>query len=398
LAPRDSLTDGAPRAAADPIRLLALLDDTIVSGKVKPVLTLARFARENPEAPVPLDVSMLTFVRAEADPEFVVSLCREGFSIDVVRERRRFDFAVFEQLRAIIAAHRPHVLWTHGAKTHFLVRAAGLHRRRAWVASHHGYTATSLTWRLYDQLDRWSLRDADAVMAACDAFAADLNLRLGIEKGRLSVHRSPIAVSLPAGRRAKATAREELGLPRHTPIVLSVGRLSKEKGHADLIRAMGHVRSTLDSSAMLLLVGDGPELAQLEHLCGELDLADMVRLVGYRDDVAPYYEAADVFALSSYSEGSPNVLLEAMDYGVPIVATAVGGVGEMIGHGEQGWLVRSGDAEELARGIVTLLSNDDLRTTLSAAARQSLAAYSPAIYYAGVSALLERVVNERVSR
>ncbi len=396
MARRYSLTEGAPRAADDPIRMLALLDDTVVSGKVKPVLTLARYARENREAPVRLDVSMLTFVREESDPEFVVKLRAGGFSDRRSRERRRFDFAVFEQLRAIIATHSPDVLWTHGAKTHFLVRAAGLNRRRAWIASHHGYTATSLTWRIYDQLDRWSLRGADAVMAACEAFAADLNHRLGIEKGRLSVHRSPIAGS-SAVRSAKSAARAALGLRGDARIVLSVGRLSKEKGHADLIRAMAHVRRTLDQSAVLVLVGDGPEQAKLERLCRELGLADVVRLAGYRDDVAPYYEAADIFALSSYSEGSPNVLLEAMDYGVPIVATRVGGVGEMIRHGEEGLLVRSGDAEDLARGIVTLISSPDLQIALSSAARRSLVAYAPATYYAGVSSLCERVVNEKTS-
>jgi glycosyltransferase involved in cell wall biosynthesis len=377
----------------DPIRVLVLLDDTVVSGKVKPVLTLANYARENQESRQPLQISMLTFVRGESDPAFVEELRRDGFSIDVVRERRRFDFGVFQQLRAIIARRRPDVLWTHGAKTHFLVRAGGLHRNTAWVASHHGYTATSLTWRLYDQLDRWSLRGADSVIAACEAFAVDLNLRLGIAKGRLSVHRSPIAAgSSPAVRAKNVSIRAELGLPSDARIVLSVGRLSKEKAQADLIRAMLEVKRRCDFPVALVIVGDGPEERRLEQVSSRLGVADQVHLVGYKDDVSPYYEAADVFALSSYSEGSPNVLLEAMDAGVPIVATAVGGVGEMIRHGEQGWLVRSGAVEELAGGIVALLANPELSETLRSGARRSLAAYVPAVYYAGIRSVFESVL------
>jgi glycosyltransferase involved in cell wall biosynthesis len=381
---------------ADPIRILVLLDDTVISGKVKPVLTFARYAREHPHERRPLDVSMLTFARGTTEPAFVGALRREGFSIDVVWERRRFDFAVFAQLRAVVNRRRPHVLWTHGAKTHFLVRLAGLHRSRAWVASHHGYTATSLTWRLYDQLDRWSLRGADSVMAACETFAADLNRRLSIEKRRLSVHYSPIAQgSVQAWGTGNAAVRAELGLPTGVRIVLSIGRLSKEKAHADLIAAMVDVKRACGVPVALVIVGDGPERARLERLCTQLGVADLVHIVGYRDDVSPYYAAADVFALPSHSEGSPNVLLEAMDAGVPIVATAVGGVSEMIRHGEQAWLVQRSDREGLARGIVALLSDAGLRAKITSAARRSLAGYAPAQYYAGVSAVFERLADPR---
>jgi glycosyltransferase involved in cell wall biosynthesis len=380
----------------EPIRILAVLDDTVVSGKVKPVLAFARCAREQPAPMRKLDVSMLTFVRNQRDPEFVKMLRGEGFEVDVVRERRRFDVGVFSQLRAIVARRRPHVIWTHGAKTNFLVRIAGLHSGRVWVASHHGYTTTSLAWRLYDQLDRWSLPAADRVVTVCDAFVNDLHTRLHLKKEVLSVHRSPIAArTQPLASSAGVEARRELGLPPGSRIVLSVGRLSKEKGHADLMRAMLEVRRACGSDVVLVIVGDGPEHARLERLSRQLDLADAVRLVGYRADVVPYYAAANVFALPSYSEGSPNVLLEAMDAGVPIVATDVGGVSEMIRHGEQGWLVRGGDVDDLANGIVALLSNAELCAALSSSARRSLAAYAPSVYYAGLSALFESVLESR---
>ncbi len=247
------------------------------------------------------------------------------------------------------------MLWTHGAKTHFLVRFMGLNRRKAWVAYHHGYTATSLTWRLYDQLDRWSLHGADAVMTACDAFATDLHRRLGIRRERLSVARPPIAArTSPKSLSSAADLRRDLRLPKEARIVLSVGRLSKEKRHADLIRAIVHLRRTREFETALVIVGDGPERAELGRICTRLGVADAVRMVGYQHDVTPYYDAADVFALTSHSEGSPNVLLEAMDAELPIVATAVGGIGEMIEDGKQGLLVQGGDVEGIARSIAAL--------------------------------------------
>ncbi|MBV8530850.1 MAG: glycosyltransferase [Candidatus Eremiobacteraeota bacterium] len=365
------------------------MDDTVISGKVKPVLALARHAREHRGASRPLELSMLTFVRSQDDPDFVRALRAEGFAIDVVRERRRFDFQVFPQLREIVARRQPHVLWTHGAKTHFLVRAAQLHRGRAWVALHHGYTATSLTWTLYDQLDRWSLRGADRVMTACEAFAVDLNRRLGIPRERLSVHRSPIAArGSPRTRSHAESLRRELGLGADARIVLSVGRLSKEKAYGDLIQAMARVKRAV-SKSVLVVVGEGPELSALERLCARLDTSSDVRFVGYKNDVSPYYDAADVFALTSHTEGTPNVLLEAMDAEVPIVTTAVGGVPEMITHREHGLLVPRGDIEGIASAIVELLSDAGLRRTLASSAQRTLAEYSFERYYAKVQALFD---------
>ncbi len=380
------------RTAGAPIRVLAFLDDTVISGNVKPVLTLARRARAVKEERRPLEVTMLAFSRTEREPPLVTSLRNEGFAVEVVRENGPLDFGVFPQLRAIVGRRRPDVFWTHGAKTHFLVRLAGLQRGRAWAAFHHGYTAPSLRWRLYDQLDRWSLRGADCVMTPCDAFAADLNARLGIKRERLSVHRTPIAANTFATKDTNVRGRRELDLPADARIVLSVGRLSKEKGHADLIRAMVHVRRMSDLQILLVIVGDGPERTRLEALCARLDIAGAVRMVGYQHDVSAYYEAADVFALTSQTEGSPNVLLEAMVAGVPIVATAVGGVGEMIHDGENGLLVPSGDEEAIARAIVTLLESTGLSLALTGAARKSLADYSPERYYDSVRSVFEKIV------
>lgn len=379
-----------------PIRVLAILDDTVVSGKVKPVLTLARYARDEMSGRRPLEISMLTFSRTENETELESALRDERLIIDVVRERHRFDLRVFPQLRAIVRRRRPDLLWTHGAKTHFLVRLAGLQRQNPWAAFHHGYTTTNLAWRLYDQLDRWSLRGADCVMTACDAFATDLNARLGIRSKNLSVHRSPIArnTSKPVPD-IRGAFRSELGLPTDVRLVLSVGRLSSEKGHADLIRAMVDVRHMCEFQTALVLVGDGPEEKNLKKLCARLGLEDSVRMLGYRRDVEACYQAADVFVLPSHSEGSPNVLLEAMDTGLPIVATAVGGVGEVIRHGQNGLLAKARDVAGIARSVTALLSSAQLCYALTTAARESLAEYSPQRYYANVRALFEEIVQRR---
>ena len=154
---------------------------------------------------------------------------------------------------------------------------------------------------------------------------------------------------------------------------------------------MSHVKRHYDVRTVLLIVGDGPERRYLEQLSARLGLIRDVRFVGYRDDVSSYYEAAHVFALPSHSEGSPNVLLEAMDAGVPIVATSVGGIPEIIRHGQQGLLAPRGDVESIGGSIVALLSNAGLRAALISGARQSLAAYSLEEYYAKAHSVFQSV-------
>src|SRR5262249_52319646 len=135
-------------------------------------------------------------------------------------------------------------------------------------------------------------------------------------------------------------------------IALSVGRLSHEKAHADLVSAIGYLPRTLPNiKVRLLIVGAGPERERIEQTIAALRLRDQVNLVGQVSDVSPYYELAGLFVLPSLSEGSPNVLLEAMAASLPIVATAVGGVPEIVSHDESALLIAPRDTRSMAEGI-----------------------------------------------
>jgi glycosyltransferase involved in cell wall biosynthesis len=120
----------------------------------------------------------------------------------------------------------------------------------------------------------------------------------------------------------------------------------------------------------LVVVGDGPERERLNKLKRDLRLDDVVNLVGQQDDVRPYYALADVFVLPSHSEGTPNVLLEAMVVGVPVVATSVGGVPELTGGGSAALLTRKRDIDDLANAVARLLREPSLRAQLINAGRE----------------------------
>jgi glycosyltransferase involved in cell wall biosynthesis len=121
--------------------------------------------------------------------------------------------------------------------------------------------------------------------------------------------------------------------------------------------------------AHLVIVGEGPERPRVEARIRALRLEDSVTLTGQQVSADPYYGIAHVVVLSSRSEGSPNALLEAMAAGVPVVATAVGGIPEIVAHGESALLVNGGDAKAMAGSIQRILEDNALAKSLSRVAR-----------------------------
>jgi colanic acid/amylovoran biosynthesis glycosyltransferase len=158
------------------------------------------------------------------------------------------------------------------------------------------------------------------------------------------------------------------------PQVLCVGRLVPEKGHAVLLKAIALLaRDGVDVEAVL--VGDGPLRGGLETLAGELGIADRVAFLGAlgQEDLARCYAGATVFCSPSFAEGVPVVLMEAMASELPVVATAIAGVRELVRDKETGILVTPGRVDELAGAIATLLRTSSLRARLGRAGRQHVA-------------------------
>ena len=155
---------------------------------------------------------------------------------------------------------------------------------------------------------------------------------------------------------------------RRRKVVISVGRLAKQKNFPLLLKAFSLVVERVD--ACLIIVGEGSERAELEELINELGLKDRVDLPGYRENVHPYVARSDLFVLSSDFEGMPNALVEAIAVGVPVVSTdCLSGPGEILQQGEGGLLVPVGDADALSDAIV-----DGLQDIAGRALRQRKAA------------------------
>jgi glycosyltransferase involved in cell wall biosynthesis len=226
-----------------------------------------------------------------------------------------------------------------------------------------------------------NLRAADWVIAV-SPHIADQAMQLGVQSRRLRVIRSGVDAERFRPRpQDRAAARQALGIHPDARLVLFVGNLEPRKQVDVLLRALASVRKSIPSAA-LIVVGSGEsagvqdQTARLIRLTHDLGLEpeDAVRFVGHVDDqeLLDYYSAADVFALPSSSEAQGLVALEAMACGLPVVATAVGGLLSTIEDGRSGFLVPPGEVRALADRLQTLLGDESTRQAIGTAARQAV--------------------------
>ena len=220
-------------------------------------------------------------------------------------------------------------------------------------------------YRMARRWIRWAAQRAAGVVAVSEALR-DRLIELGVPGSRIEVLRNGVDLDLFAPRDRQA-AREALGLNPGGPILTSVGWLVPRKGHDLAIRA-----TALLPEATLLIVGEGEEDVALRRLAQALGLAGRVRFLGSipQKRLADVYNAADVLVLASIREGLPNVVLEALACGTPVVATAVWGTPEIVAAPVAGRLVTDRTPETLARAIRDLLAEAPARAAVRAYAER----------------------------
>ncbi len=281
-------------------------------------------------------IATLTVPLRARDPR---SLLRAVLGIRRELRRRPVDVVHAHNVRAALAARLG------------LVRVG---RRPRLVCTVHGLADDD-----YPQAARLLGRCADVVVAV----SSDVRDRLvgaGLDGGRVQVVENATAGVAPPER---AVARRELGLDPDRPVVLCVARLAAPKRHDLLVDAW----SLLPGDAQLLVAGDGPERAGVARRVTDAGLADRVTLLGDRRDVDRLLGASDVLVLASDREGLPVSVLEAMSAGVPVVASAVGGLRTLDAATVE--LVAPGSASELARGVARVLDDPVRREAMRRAGR-----------------------------
>jgi glycosyltransferase involved in cell wall biosynthesis len=279
--------------------------------------------------------------------------------------------ATVREVVELLRATTCDVLICHGYKAHLLGRLAARRAGIPVVAVSRGWTGETSKVKLYEWLDRRHLRFMDHVVCVSDGQAEKVRRWCRVPAKRVSVIRN--SARLGAFETSEPAARARLlgffpGGTAVSQIVLGAGRFSPEKGFGVLIEAAAAICSE-HPSAGVVLFGEGALRGEFEHRLTKLGLTKKVVLPGFRTDLDALIGGADVVVLPSYTEGLPNVALEASAASVPVVATAVGGTPEAIADGASGFLVPPGRPQAIASKVNELLRDPALRSRFGAAGR-----------------------------
>lgn len=314
------------------------------------------------------------FVFACLDSEGLMAdeLRAAGYAVEVLARRPGFDLACARRLARLLAAHNVRVIHAHQYAPFFY---AAMGRLLAWrdipiVFTEHGRDYPDFRRIKRVLANHCLLRRRDRVVGVGQCVGRALREFEGIDPRRIEVVYNGIDVAAygDPGEQREAV-RQSLGLADDEVAIIQVARLNVLKDHPTAIRAMAQL-VTHAPRAKLLVVGDGEERQKIESLIGELGISRNIQLLGTRRDIPRLLAAADVFLLSSISEGIPLTLIEAMAAGLPCVSTAVGGTPEVIVDGQTGLFARPRDPEDVAAKLAVLLADGSLRQSMGARGRE----------------------------
>lgn len=291
----------------------------------------------------------------------------------------RRDLRALRALRSAIRDFRPDVVHTHSSKAGVLGRlAAHLEGGATVVHTIHGWGFTPLqslpARAAFYAMERLASRWTDHFIAV-SRVNRQHGLELGLfDAGRCSVIRAGIEIDRFRRAVDDGRTRRRLELPDGAPIVVQVGNFKPQKAPLDFVRMAARVASDRPD-VRFVMVGDGPLRAEAEALARALGVDTRLRFAGWWDDVPGLLAASTLAVLSSRHEGLPCAVVEALAVGVPVVATAVDGVPEIVHSGRNGLLVPPGNVPALAVAVGRLLADDELRLRLAAAAPRDLAEF-----------------------
>jgi glycosyltransferase involved in cell wall biosynthesis len=320
------------------MRIAALIATESISG---PGRQLAALAQQLASHDVDLRV-LICHRGGGRPPAFADYLNAAGVRNELIPDRGPLDLRMAGEVREHLDNSGAAILQTHGYKATaigFALRRGG--DRLPWIGFYHGSTDKGFKDRFYQRIEKSMLRSADVVaIVAGSQAAAFANAR--------DVRIVPNAVLQPLATRAASHISTPEGA--RCPRIGVIGRLSHEKGVDLFLRACVELRSR-GMSFTARVIGDGPEETSLRRLTAALDLADAVHFTGRINDLPEIYEQLDLVVLPSRSEGLPNVLLEALASDIPVVATRVGAVADVLHLPGAGVMVPPLDPIALADGI-----------------------------------------------
>jgi glycosyltransferase involved in cell wall biosynthesis len=354
---------GEPAAGRRPIRVLHLRDSPWVDGPGRTILDTG--SHLDPSR-IEYHVGVLVAQRDGEHP-LVDAARQRGISVFAIADCGRLDDQLLGPILQLIDRLQIDVL--HSSEFRSRLISQFIKRRRPrlrMVTTAHGWIANTLRRRVVRILDKMMFRSFDHVIPVSTA-TRSLIPKWWLPESRATVLRNALVLK-SYGSDIVNKPRRPIN-PQHA-VLINVGRLSPEKGQEMLLGAL-HALTPRWPGLRLKIAGIGPLEQHLRSVARTLGLQDRVEFIGYVEDMPRLYADVDLVVQSSFTEGLPNVILEAAYLRVPIVATAVGGTAEVIAHQESGWLIEP-KLDQLVAGIARFLEHPQEFVSMAERAHQGV--------------------------
>jgi glycosyltransferase involved in cell wall biosynthesis len=312
-------------------------------------------------------VAVASFTESGDMPEYLKVIAGDGIPTHLFQVSSAYDTRVISDIRTYLREHNIHILCTHDYRTTVLGCLAVRRTPTRWLAFSRGFTKDNFKVRLYHAIDKFLIRQAAHIVAVSGAQKEKLR-RLFIKGNRITVVPNAIDPDRFAGI-PPVNLRERFGFDLQTVVCVAGGRFSSEKGQLYLIEAAA-LALKRSPALRLVLFGDGPDLETARSRVNALGISNEVHCPGFEKNLLGCLKGADLLVNPSLSEGLPNIVLEGMALNVPVVATSVGGVPEIISDGRTGRLVPPKRADLLAQAIVAAAEDRDESHRMARAAHE----------------------------
>lgn len=350
-------------------KVLHLRSSSGFHGPERQMLQLAKHIRGEG-----FQLEMLVLYRRQGAMSFMHPLIERarshGLVADQLEEKVRLSPKAILYVAQRLKRERFSLIHTHGYKANIIGGIAAKLAGVKSVATMHLHTETTHRLRLYRIIDLLTLRFFPKVIAVSESMRQYL-IAAGLPPKRVMTVHNAIDIGIFTSNVSfhDKALRNQLGIGSDQNIISLIGRLTSQKGHRYFLESANRILEVLPETRFLI-VGDGPLREDLEGLSLSLGIAQAVRFLGYRQDVAALMSMSDVIVMPSLREGLPYVLLEALALARPVVGTRVGGIPEVIKHGETGFLVPPKDSERLTEAIIWVLRNPEEAASLGERGRE----------------------------
>jgi len=323
------------------------------------------------------DSHLITGKPAQGEGDMTDLAREKGIKLTIIPELSRKinlwpDMIALWKLFKIIKKEKPDIVHTHTAKAGVLGRSAAiLNRVPITVHSFHGHVFhsyfSSTATKVFIFIERIFAKFTDRLIVVSDSIKGDILKHLGTaSETKTSVLRLGLNLEkFKNTNQLKGEFRKELNIDTAVLLVGIIGRLTAVKNHKLLFEAIRFLKDeSPDLNVRFLIIGDGELRSSLESCAANLGIREWVQFVGWRKDIPRVYADLDIVALTSLNEGTPLSIIEAMAAHKAVVATAVGGVPDLVEDKKNGWLVDSNDAAKLKQALSILLKDEKLRNKI----------------------------------